>query len=102
MLRLWRQSINACRENSLHRGWNLDSTGRLDEAIISVLADQDLRLEQGADGFLDEERVTTLDKQLLKRGKALVFPEQHLQQVSRALWRQRVQPLLAVVGLARP
>jgi len=90
MLGLRLEPINACREDSLHCGRSLDGSDRLNEAMMSMLASQGVRLEQGADGLLDKERVATFHEELLERGEARVVAENRIQQVSGTLRRQRI------------
>ena len=52
-----RQAIDARRQDGLHGGRNLDARERFGQPIASALADEHLRFGQGADAFLEEERV---------------------------------------------
>ena len=103
-LLLRRQPVDARRQHRLHRGRHLDRRERLRQAIGAPLADQHLRLHQGADALLQEEGVAlgALDQALLERLQAGIVPQQGLQQCLGARRGQRVEPELGVVGLAAP
>ena len=79
----------------------LDGPG---EPVGAALADQRLRLHQGPHALLEEERIALrpLDQEPLERAERRVGAEQRLEQLVGALGRQRIEPELAVVGLAAP
>jgi hypothetical protein len=52
-----RQAIDARRQERVHTRWDPDGGDRLREAIRSRRSHEDLRLHQGPDAFLEEQRV---------------------------------------------
>src|SRR5713226_3556325 len=96
------EPVDARRQHRLDRGRNLDRLDRLRQPIPTALSHQRLRLHQRPDRLLQEERVATLDQQLLERYQPGVVAEERIQQLPRALGRERVQPQLAVGRLAAP
>ena len=79
----------------------LDGPG---EPVGAALADQGPRLHQRPHALLEEEGIglRPLDQEPLERGEGRVVAEERLEQLVGALGRQRIDPELAVVGLAAP
>jgi hypothetical protein len=63
---------------------------------------QGLCLHQRPDRLLQEEGVPAPDQELLERSEPGILAEERLQELPGALDRERVQPQLAVIGLAAP
>ena len=97
-----REPVDARREHRLDRGRDLDRLDRLRQPVAAALAHQRLRLHQRPHALLQEERVPALDQELLERLERRVVAEERLQQLAGALGRERIEPELAVVGLAAP
>ena len=95
------RSIRAGQQR-LHGRRDLDRLGILDQTVGASLAGEGPGLHQGPDAFLEEERIAlgALDEQALERGELGTVAHQSLEQLLRALRRQRVDPELAIVGLA--
>ena len=74
------------------------------KAITAPLAGQSACLHERPHALLEEQGHTLrpLYQQALERIERLVLPEQRAEQLVRALGRQRIEPELAVVGLAPP
>jgi hypothetical protein len=75
---------------------------RLRQPISAALAGERVHLHQRPDGFLQEERVPAPDEVLLEWRQPGIVAEERLEELPGALGRQRVQPHLAVGGLAAP
>ena len=69
-----------------------------------TLAGQGCRLHQGPHTLLEEEGIgfRPLDQNLLERAEGDVGTEQRIEQLVSVLGRQRIDPELAIVGLAVP
>ena len=76
----------------------------LRQAIGTRRADEHPRLHQGAHALLQKERIApgACDQEWLEGRQAGVVPQQRLEECVRTRGRQRVEPELAVVGLAAP
>ena len=98
------QPIDTGRQHGLHRGRDLDRRERLDLSIGPALADQHLRLDQRADALLEEEGIPlrALDQEPAQRLQAGIVAQERVQQLGRALVRQRIEAELRVVGPASP
>ena len=98
------QPIDTGRQHGLHRDRHLDRRERLDLSIGPALADQHLRLDQRADALLEEEGIPrrALDQEPAQRLQAGIVAQERVQQLGRALVRQRIEAELRVVGPASP
>src|SRR5262245_6334947 len=101
---LWRQPIDASRQDGLDREGQLDRLGRAGEAILPALPDQHARLDQRTNALFKEERValSAIGEQLLELIEPAILAHECPQKLAGALRRQRVDPELPVVGLASP
>jgi len=86
----------------VHGGRNLDRLDRLNKPIASPFSQQRLRLHEGPDALLQEERVAALAKELLEWSETGIVAEQRVQELPGALHGERVQSHLAVVRLSGP
>src|SRR5713226_361996 len=98
------EAVNAGGEDGVDRGRHLEARDRADKPILTALARESSRFNQGADALLQEQRVAlgTVDQEPLEGLESRVVPEQAGHQVFRARRRQGVDPQLPVVGLAPP
>jgi hypothetical protein len=98
------QAVDARGQDGLHRGGDFQLLDRPGQPVGAVLAGQGRRLHQGPHTLLEQEgiRFRPLDQELLERAKGRVRAEQRVEQLVGALRRQRIDPKLAVVGLAAP
>jgi hypothetical protein len=99
-----RQTVDPGGQDRLHRGGDrqlLDGPG---EPVGPALAGQGRRLHQGPHTLFEEEgiRFRPLYQQLLERAEGRVRAEERIEQLVSALGWQRIDPDLAVVGLAAP
>ncbi len=102
LLLLWRQPVDARRQDRLHRGRDLQRLHRPRQPVRSALSRQRARLHQRAHRLLQEERVAALDQHLRERREPRVRAEQRREQLCRALGGQAVEPQLGVGSLAAP
>ena len=86
-LLLRRQSVDARRQDGLHRGRHLNGRQGLRQAIGPALADQHPRLHQGAHALLQEEGIAlgARDQELLERRQAGIVTQQSLRATPRHL-----------------
>jgi hypothetical protein len=96
------EPVDARRQDHLHRRGHLDRLDRAGQPIRAPRAGQRSRLHQRPDALLDEEGVPPLHEQAPQGLHPRVIAQQGAQELPRALRRQRVEPQLAVVGLAPP
>jgi hypothetical protein len=98
------EAVDACRQHGLDRGRDLDAGQGLHETIRARGAGEGARFHEGADALFEEERVALrpLDQQPLERLERGIDPEQDAEHLVGALRRERVDPELAVIGLAPP
>ena len=99
---LRRETIDARRQHRLDRRGHLDREDRVRQPIPSALPYQQLRLHQGPNGLFQEERVPAVDEELLERCNGKIRAEERVQQLTRAVHGERVQPHLRVVRLIAP
>ena len=97
-----REPVDPGRQDHLHRRRDLDRLDRPGQTIGAALPGERPRLHQRPDALLDEEGVPALDQQPLEGLQRRVVAQEGAQQLARALGRERVEPQLAVVGLAAP
>jgi hypothetical protein len=96
------ETVDASCQHYLDRGRNLDRLDRLRQPIPAALSPQHLGLHQHPDGLFQEERIPALDEELLEQRQPGIVPEERVQEFSGTLRRERIQPHLAVAGLAAP
>ena len=101
---LWRQPVDARRQDRLHRRRHVDGVRGLHEPVRAALAHEHPVVDEAPHALLEEERIALgpREEEPLQGLEAGVAPEQRLQQRGRTLRRERVQPELAVVGLPAP
>ena len=92
------------RQNRLHRGRDVQGLQRHCQRIGPLLAGQRFGLHERPDAFLQKEGVPLRprDQGLLERLEARGAAEQGVQQLARALGRQRVEAQLTIICLAAP
>ena len=98
------QPVDTGGEDRLSRRRDLPCLGRLRQSIGPAIPDQRPGLHQGLHRLLEEEGVAfgPLDQHALEALEALVLAQERGEQLFSALERQRIDPELGVVGLARP
>src|SRR5262245_14583075 len=72
--------------------------------IIPSLTRQNFCLHQGSNTLFKEKRVPLcpFDQKLLERLKPVVIPQNRIENLPRALGRQRIKPELGVISLVGP
>jgi hypothetical protein len=101
---LGRQPVDARREDCLRRRRDLPRVRRLRHPIGPPLSDEHLGFHEGLHALFQEEGVPLgpLDQHPRERLEGPVLAQQGVEQRFGALWWQRVDPQLEVVGLAAP
>src|SRR5439155_5822977 len=96
---LRRQAIDPGREDGLYGGGHLNRVERFRQPVGTPLSGQRPRLHDRLHALLEEERgsLRPLGEQLLDRIELLVLTDERPEELLGALWRQRVEPELAVV-----
>ena len=102
LLLLVRQPVDPRCQDRLHRRRDLQRLHRPCQMVCSPLSYQRSRLHQRPHRLLQEERVAPLHQHLRQGRKPGVRPEEHRQQLRRALGGQAVEPEVTVGGLAPP
>jgi len=76
---LWSQPVDARCQHHLDGGRNLDRLDWLRQPIPAAPPRQRLRLHEGLDGLLEEERVPAPDEELLERSQPGIVAQKGLQ-----------------------
>ena len=99
-----RESVDARGQDRLDAGRDLDGMDGCGEAVGAGLAHERLRLYQGSNAFLEEERVPVrpLDQKALEVAKCGVGTEEDMEEFRGIRRCQRINACLCVVGLAAP
>jgi len=79
----WSEAIDARGQHGVHGGRNLDRLDRLNKPIASPFSQQRLRLHEGPDALLQEERVAAPAEELLERSETGIVAEQRVQELPR-------------------
>src|SRR5262245_6744698 len=103
-LALRREAIDAGRQDRLHGGRNRQALDRSREPVGAARADQHSRLDQRPHALLKVERIRLrpLDQETPEGGQGVIGAQERIEQLVRALRRQRIDAELAVVCLASP
>src|SRR4029453_15089597 len=104
LLLLGREPIDARGEDGLYRGRHLDHLGRARKLIGSTRAGERVRLHQRAHSFFDEERIAPglLREKSFDRRERGVPAQKSVEQLVRAVFRERIESDLVVITLASP
>ena len=96
------QPLDAGRETHLHGGRNVDGVDELGEAIRAGCSLERPRFHERLDHLLDEERIAAFDEQSRERRQRGIVAQKRAHEVTGTLGDERIEPQLAVVGLASP
>ena len=99
-----REAVDPRRQDRLDGGRHPERLGRLRQAIVPPLPDEDTVLDLHPDALLEEKRVPPrlLDEQLFEGRDLVVVAEHHAEKLLGFLGKQRMDAELRVVTLTAP